>query len=211
MTLKRSSLTFFKTVVFILTGVIFPVFMLCASAYNLHQTSVQFKELSNKQLSLAELNELKNMMKTPYDYGTFSTIYMEKQTHDIFVNKQTMKIAAMYIGYAVLSVGIMMLFLGIETKEQQDINGNFMGLTFNIKSGSAGVIIFLFGAIMVIIPGSINNKYQTPGFPAYSSATSQDSGKLRKSILYLYQKCNEQQSIPKDQCFTQSINKSFGG
>lgn len=50
-------------------------------------------------------------MKNPYDYGIISIIYMEKQAHKIFIHKQTMKIASMYIGYAILIVGVMMLFL----------------------------------------------------------------------------------------------------
>lgn len=211
MILKRSSLPLIKTLVFLLTGVIFPVFMLGASAYNLYQTSNQFKEMSQQQISVKELSELKSMMTSPYDYGITSIIYMEKQAHKIFIHKQIMKIASMYIGYAVLSIGVMMLFLGIETKSQNDINGNFMGLTFNIKSGSGGIIVFLLGAIMIIIPGSINNKYQTPGIPAFGAGSSVDIRQIKSNVLYIYQQCNKQTTLPKDQCFTQSINSSFKG
>lgn len=211
MDLKPSHLPLIKMLVFVFAGVIFPVFMLGASAYNLYQTSNQFKEMSQQQLSIKELNELKNIMKSPYDYGIISIIYMEKQAHKIFIHKQTMKIASMYIGYAVLSVGVMMLFLGIETKKQNDINGNFMGLTFNIKSGSGGIIIFLLGASMIIIPGSINNKYQTPGIPGYGSGAPSNISQIKNNVLYIYQQCNKQTALSKDQCFTQSINSSFKG
>lgn len=203
---------FIKKIAFLTLGIIFPLFMLGASIYNLHSTSNRLSLLNEQRSAVSEMQSIKALIKTPNDYSIFSMMYLEQQTHDALILKQIMKITSMYIGYAVLSIGVMMIFLGVETKSQSDINGNLIGLTFNVKSGSAGVIVFLFGAIMVLMPGVLGNSYKTPGIPSFNSNnidttvySTPETQEYKSQILSIYQLCQTLPDDKRDTCFQQSI------
>lgn len=101
------------------------------------------------------------------------------------INKQVMKTSIINIGFAVMSIGLMLLVLGIESGGAE-ASAAVNELEFNLKTGSTGVAIFVVGAIMATLGGVLKNDYQTSQIPNYEhvSLPNIDLHLLRSRAAY---------------------------
>lgn len=128
------------------------------------------------------------------------------------INKQVMKTSIIHIGFAVISVGMMLIILGINEGERSGAEAQMdvQGLKFDFKTGSTGAAMFLVGAIMATVGGVLKNDYQTSEIPIYSRMISTEHLAYEKS-LKAYRAC-AQTDGELETCFAQiffQINREF--
>ena len=82
------------------------------------------------------------------------------------INKQIMKVTIMQIGFAVISVGMMFIVLGINDGGASG-GAEVSGFKFDFKSGSTGVVVFVVGALMATAGGVLKNDYNTVPIPEF--------------------------------------------
>jgi hypothetical protein len=112
-------------------------------------------------------------------------------------NKQVMKVSVMQIGFSVISIGMMLIVLGINSGGVKGaVEG--AGLKFDFKTGSTGVAVFLVGAVMATAGGVLKNKYKTGVIPKY---ISEDSSKESEETIAAYNECKSQKITSPQECF----------
>jgi hypothetical protein len=93
-----------------------------------------------------------------------------------FINKQKMKTSVMFIGLAVICIGMSFIMLGVN-QGGGELSSN-SELNFNLTIGSTGLAAILIGAYLVFSGGTTNNEYRPGGIPGflYSSETGASIG-----------------------------------
>jgi hypothetical protein len=109
-----------------------------------------------------------------YDYALGSVVFVETSNRQVMLNKQRMKIAVMHIGFAVISVGLMLMILGIDVGGI-DASGASQGggISVAVKIASTGVLVFVIGASMATIGGILGNDYKSVGIPSFEGSTEE--------------------------------------
>ncbi|MCG7587905.1 hypothetical protein, partial [Photobacterium sp. OFAV2-7] len=149
-----------KSVIGMLT-VIFGLILPCAVTYNAF--TITEKVMTNildspTLLSTASPDEssdnllssfetIKNQLDSNNDYVLLTALYLEQTNTKTFLNKQLMKAIVIHLGFAVMSIGLCFIVLGIND------GGIHAGadaplFNFNLKTGSTGLIAFIVGAAM---------------------------------------------------------------
>ena len=160
--------TLARQVAVLLFGVVVPLFIL-AQAYiglaslgkdvgytNTHEDLIHTLSTAKQSLALANGN----------DYALFSLLYTENANQKTMINKQIMKVAVMQIGFAVTSIGMMLIILGFNDGGASGV-AEVSGMKFDFKSGSTGVVVFFAGALMATAGGVLRNDYNTVPIPEY--------------------------------------------
>ncbi|GGD00204.1 hypothetical protein GCM10011396_54650 [Undibacterium terreum] len=122
------------------------------------------------------------------DYLLYSLMQSEYANLKTMTNKQIMKVAVMHIGFAIISVGLMFIVLGIN-EGGVDGSGESTGVKFNLKIGSTGVALFASGALMSGAAGLLINEYKTVSIPTYAGGATQ--GDIRDMAL-IYSQCKDE-------------------
>ncbi|MHA6879242.1 hypothetical protein [Ralstonia pseudosolanacearum] len=142
------------------------------------------------------------------DYALFSLIYTEQSNRNTIINKQLLKVVIMQIGFAVISLGLMFIVLGInDGGATAGAEGG--GVKLDLKSGSTGLVTFVVGALMATAGGVLKNEYQTVAIPQYVQG-SKDSKNLR--AVNAFKECSTLQKVAAEECFMDSfkeINKDY--
>lgn len=152
------------TVVF---GLIVPFILIIVSIINVVTLN---NNMATNSSPSEQLKYIKQLDKDSYEYTLYSLMYVEHNSVQTFVNKQELKVTVMLIGFAVISMGIMFIILGFkEENGANGIEGNFLAanVSFDFKTGSTGVAIFIIGALMVSLGGLLSNSYKGSSIPSY--------------------------------------------
>lgn len=154
------------------------------------------------------LGEAKENLDNPNDYALFSLLYVEHANQKTMINKQILKTSVMHIGFAVISIGMMLIILGIE---QGGVEGAFssQGVSFDFKTGSTGVAVFCVGALMATIGGVLKNEYTTSTIPSFGEVSMPASFSRDQSVSYrqsldAFKKCSSFEENS-EVCFMQAF------
>jgi len=161
-------------------GLIIPVFLLVSVITNI---SALEKEISYKEGFKQVVENFKSAkvdLDTPNDYALLSVLAAENANQKTMINKQVMKVAVIQIGFAVISIGLLFIVLGLNDGGIETSGGNG-SMNFNMKSGSTGLVAIIVGAAMATLGGVIKNDYQTVEVPKYFAASSSDLENVLKA------------------------------
>jgi hypothetical protein len=141
-------------------------------------------------------------LRTANDYALFSFLSAEKTNQSVMLNKQVMKLSVMQLGFAVASLGMMFVVLGIRDGAVT-AGGEVAAVKFDLRTGSTGLVVFLVGAGMAAAGGILSNEYRTVPTPNYiengriSFSGAGDSDQVRQ----YYDECTEQAKASAAECF----------
>ncbi|CAH1202628.1 conserved membrane hypothetical protein [Candidatus Nitrotoga sp. BS] len=150
----------------LLFGVIVPLVILAQAYVGLASLSTNINNTKTSDDLVHTLSTVKKSLSNGNDYALFSLLYTENANQKTMINKQIMKVTIMQIGFAVSSVGMMLILLGFNDGGASG-TAEVSGMKFDFKSGSTGVVAFLAGALMATAGGVLKNDYATVPIPEY--------------------------------------------
>jgi hypothetical protein len=155
-----------RQVAVLLFGVVVPLFILAQAYIGLVSLGKDVSYTNTHDDLIQTLSTAKKSRANGNDYALFSLLYTEHANQKTMVNKQIMKVVIMQIGFAVTSIGMMLIILGFY---DGGVSGaaEVSGMKFDFKSGSTGVVVFLAGALMATAGGVLKNDYNTVPIPEY--------------------------------------------
>lgn len=181
MRLVSDTVNLSKAVAVLLLGLILP-FALCLQAYQAAgKLTGSFDAATDlKALSEALPPPVKNF-RSANDYATLALVYLESSNQRAMLGKQRMKVVIIHIGFAVISVGLLLVVLGIDGGGIDAVGGGKdRGVSVSIRAASSGVAVFLLGALLAGGGGLLPNTYRTPDIPGFGGIDS-----YSRSILNL--------------------------
>lgn len=181
----------------LLLGIIVPLIALSLAFQNISTLSTSISFTSDPKSTVELLKEAKEIIKEGNDYYLFSLIYTEHANQNTMVNKQTMKVSIMQIGFAVISIGMMFIVLGIDAGGAEGTS-DIAGVKINFKTASTGVVVFVAGTTMATLGGVLKNDYGTVPIPKYHFPN--DTAALEKLKGYL-EDCRLQKDVKTEECF----------
>jgi hypothetical protein len=181
----------------LLLGIIVPLVVLSLAFKNISALSNSISYTSNPQSTVALLKEAKETIKEGNDYYLFSLIYTEHANQKTMINKQTMKVSIMQIGFAVISIGMMFIVLGINAGGAEG-SIDLTGVKIDFKIASTGVVVFVVGTTMATLGGVLKNDYGTVPIPKYHFPN--DTAALERLKGYL-EDCKLQKDVKTEECF----------
>ena len=109
---------------------------------------------------LTSFEAIKSHLHTKNDYVLLTALYLEQTNMKTFISKQLMKTIVIHLGFAVMSIGLCFIILGInEGGVQTGTEGG--PISFNFTTGSTGLAAFVIGAAMASGGGLLSNEYKT--------------------------------------------------
>lgn len=156
-------------------GLVLPAFLLINAYLSLGkmQDIVSSKEdIDSVFEQTLDFHKEVNLDKNAYAYLSF--IHATRSNEKTMVNKQILKLLVIQVGFSVISLGIMLLILGINDGGIT-ASGQTEGFNFDVTVGSTGVAVFLIGAVMVTVGGVLKNSFSTVGVPTFSSSQPQST------------------------------------
>jgi hypothetical protein len=168
-----------KVLISLARGVAILVFACIVPAGLLFQahksTSGMIEVLSSQSRMSAMLQALPpsvQALKSPADYALYTTVFVEMSNQSVMLNKQYLKTATIQIGFAICSIGLLMLLLGFSASGVSASVGNSGSPVYNLKIASGGVAIFVLGAGIAAAAGILKNEYTTVSMPNYLATSS---------------------------------------
>ncbi|MDF7657791.1 hypothetical protein PUG81_02320 [Erwiniaceae bacterium L1_54_6] len=190
-----------KVIAAVFLGLIFPVVIILQSLSGLRTLSSDFHQLDSTNSIVEEVAKLKENITTDNDYKFVSMVYLENKNYTVMLKKQVMKIIIMQIGYATMSVGLMLIVLGFKDQEHV-LSGGWRDIKIDFKTGSTGAAVVVVGAIMATLGGVLKNEYSNNPLPDYGQHLDIDS------MTYLiYQGCKIHAGDKIADCFLNSYEK----
>lgn len=155
-----------RQVSILLLGIIVPSAVLVQAYIGIASLSSEVGYTGTTESLTTTLINAKKYMSDSNDYSLFSLMYTESANQKTMINKQIMKISIMQIGFAVISVGMMFIVLGINDGGAK-AGGSINDIKFDFQTGSTGVVVFIVGALMSTAGGVLKNDYSTVPIPNY--------------------------------------------
>lgn len=152
-----------STVVF---GVLVPLGLLVQAYMAMAYLGEVIRESSGYPL-VRQMRELQPHLRTPDDYRLASQVLAESANQRAMVNKQAMKVSAMHVGFATISLGIMMILLGVKGEEQAGVK--VLSAAIDFRKVSTGALIFSVGAAITAAAALLPNYYSTVGMPVFGT------------------------------------------
>ena len=182
-------------------GVIFPVYILIQAFQGV--SSLQEEVAYKKPLTelISDFSKAENSITSANDYALFSLMYVEHANQKTKTNKQVMKAVIVHAGFAVISVGMMLILLGINDGGLEGGAG-LDALKFDFKTGSTGVGVFVIGAMMATAGGVLKNEYTTSKIPMYGGTWNEQHIKS----INAYKSCYAKKEDKFEKCF---VNKFY--
>lgn len=172
-------------------GIIFPLALLSQAFFAVRSADFQanFDTIGIEKSLPAQMVKLAR----PEDYTLYALVFVETSNRKVMLNKQMMKMAVIQIGFAVISVGMLLLLLGIDAGGI-DLDGEHkaLGAKLNLKIASTGVVVFVIGATMAALGGLLINQYKTIDIPRFGGTTELPAPISAQKILDEYDKCHGQ-------------------
>lgn len=198
--------TLARQVAVLLFGVVVPLFILAQAYIGLASLGKDVGYTNTQDDLIQTLSTAKQSLANGNDYALFSLLYTEHANQKTMVNKQIMKVAIMQIGFAVTSIGMMLIILGFNDGGASG-STEVSGMKFDFKSGSTGVVVFLAGALMATAGGVLKNDYNTVPIPEYVYV---ESNQDHTKSINAYIECKKLGDEKFKDCFIgffQKINK----
>lgn len=181
-----------RAVVF-LFGLIFPVFLLVSSYTSLKAIDDKLHQIDTTEELKSSYASLRGNLVSANDYILYSLMFVEQSNQRTMLNKQTLKVAIIHIGLAVMSVGMMFIILGISDGGGESV-GETSGIKLSFKTTSSGIAVFVAGALMAAGGALINNLYVTasiPGFVQILNSGQSQEGDKDNELVALYKSCQK--------------------
>ena len=158
-------------------GLLVPIVLLFQaylSMSRLDQAITKDNEIGNIAKSLPEVIR---RFDSPNDYAILAVGYLEASNALAVVNRQRAKVAAMHIGFAVISLGLLLILTGVETGGI-DVAGEapVSKTPLRLQISSTGVAIFVLGSVMSGAAALMPSHYQTVSVPSFLSVHRSASG-----------------------------------
>ena len=198
---RRAFMTSLQLGVITVFGLIVPI-VLCIQAH----ASMSAMEADAGRFDFTRLSDVLPATKaiqspSSLDYTFAALLLMESSSRHIMLSKQRMKMSVMQIGFAVISIGIMFIFLGIDAGGidasgtlSQGADKAATSAGFSLKVASTGLVAFLIGASMVAAGGLLKNEYIAPEVPVYAQSAATvpvHGGKSPDEMKQDFQKLSE--------------------
>ena len=191
-----------RLIVIVIFGVIVPVIILFQAYQGTSYLSKNLPYTDTPDDLVKTFSAAKLSINNANDYALFSLLYTEHANQKTMINKQIMKVSVMQIGFSVISIGMMLIVLGINAGGIEGV-GEANGIKFDIKIGSTGIAVFLVGSVMATVGGVLKNDYTTGQIPKY---VFESSTKEHETIAR-YKQCKEQKEVNFERCFLASYEK----
>ena len=190
-------------------GALLPLILLVTAGYSLMTLQRDFTPAAGELLTtLKGAQDVVNQNKDNNAYAFAAFVIAEHSNFAVMHDKQRMKIAVMQIGFAVASVGIMFILLGVN---DGGLTGKAEagGLKVDFRTASTGVLTFVIGCALAGGAGLMRNDYATVGVPVFGEQAASDTGLLN----YLGAVLKDCDTGPKDQvgnCLAESLASQLG-
>jgi hypothetical protein len=202
---------FARGLAIIFFGVLVPIALLFAAYHNLEEVSKGLKNYDSAAELQQHYTSLNKTLASANDYILFSLMYVEQSNQKTMLNKQAMKLTIIYIGFAVMSIGLMFMMLGINDGGGEG-GGKLAGTEFNFKTTSTGLIVFIAGALMASGGALLNNQYITAAIPGYiqvfNKSETSNHDKSEK-LVALYKSCRKYDEGKFQQCLAAMIKSLY--
>lgn len=184
----------------IIFGLVIPVFLLVGaygSASKLSNDIQMDPSLTPPNVMAAA----KKVVTSPNDYVLLSWVYGEYANEKTMVNKQIMKVTIINIGLAVLSIGLMLIILGINDGggELSAASGDFK---FDFKTGSTGALILFLGSGMALAGGTMKNDFAVGELPVYEGTAHASMPSTSSTDIEFMKSCQKDHPQDVANCFT---------
>ena len=181
------SKNFAREIVVLLFGVVVPFFMLAQAYVGLSSLSNNVNYHQTTDNLVVSFEKAKKSLSNGNDYALFALLYTEHANQKTMINKQVMKISVMQLGFAVVSLGMMLILLGFNDGGAT-ANASISEIKFDFKSGSSGIVVFVIGALMATAGGVLKNDYGTVPIPDF--LYTQQSNEISRSVS-AYTECKK--------------------
>ncbi|MFT4503162.1 hypothetical protein [Caballeronia sp. 15711] len=160
--------TFARSFGVLFFGVILPVVVLFQAYMTLYAMpkTIPGHEMDVVQ-TFGDVKKLASDSNIANDYALFAMLFAEQSNKQAIVNKQLLKVVIIQVGFAVISVGLMFIILGI-SDGGATFGGKGGGISVDLKTGSTGLVTFVIGAAMAAGGALIPNEYTTVGAPDFA-------------------------------------------
>lgn len=167
-------------------GVVFPILILFQAYTGFASLNDDVGYKTTTSDLVVNLGEAKANIESANDYALFSLLYVEHANQKTMINKQVMKTSVMHIGFAVISIGMMLIIFGIQGGGEGGAQGTFsvQDITFDFKTGSTGVAVFCVGALMATLGGVLKNEYTTSTIPSFETVRVSTSASAGLPVTY---------------------------
>jgi len=145
-------------------------------------------------------------LRSQNDYALLSIAMVEASNQRTMLTKQRMKMSVMHIGFAVISLGLMMLVLGLEAGGVEVIGGPSQSLSLNLKTTSTAVTAIVLGAAMSAAGALMPNQYTTVSVPPYAPLSNYAAEERLLKLRSLASQCAAEAKPPNlSACFQNAI------
>jgi hypothetical protein len=197
----------------VILGIVFPVILLFQAYQGMGEINATFQPGNDMFAILKNMPKSVQELHSVNDYEMLSMVFLETSNARVVMNKQRMKIAVIHIGFAVISIGLMMVMLGFDAGGIEATGSIKEDVApVNIKVASTGVLVFLLGAGMSAAGGLMPNLYQTLGIPNYVYFGKVTQALDRKAAFEkLKNECLQQNQKEQDlnECLNQAQSKIY--
>lgn len=153
----------------LLFGLLLPTLI----AYNAHtkiETAQRTVEKATGTSFIFKLFDSRNeLFEEPSDYSIVALADSERANLAVMINKQSMKLVVIYMGFSVMSFAMMFILLGF-TDGPVNAVGEGGGIKVDVRFGSIGAAVFVVGAGMAAAGGLLKNEYETVKLPNFGGA-----------------------------------------
>lgn len=202
----KKSIVIIKLLATLILGFIFPIALIYQSYIGMQTLTSDFKATSKTESMIGEVQQLKQLIHNSNDYKFASLVFLENKNFEVMKRKQIMKVTVIQLGYAMMSIGLMLIMLGFEDKEHA-ISGGWDSFKLDFKTGSTGALVVVIGAVMATLGGVLKNDYSNNPLPPYE--TYQESPK-NDEVTSMYNGCIEMNKVntAAAECFIKSYKLS---
>src|SRR5437667_7580299 len=102
-----------KATVVLVLGLLAPLFLLFQAYHGMSTLQLGLGDGTSEKELVQTLSDVKKTMPDDRDYALFSLLFSEHMNQRVMGHKQVLKAVVMQIGFAVASVGLMFIVLGV--------------------------------------------------------------------------------------------------
>lgn len=157
---------FARSIAILLFGIIVPLALMFQAYTGISQIDAAVGGGIASESTAETLAKARETLRDGNDYSLFAMLSAERVNHSVVISKQRMKIVVMQIGFAVASIGLMFIMLGINDGGGA-VTGQGGGIGIDFKTGSTGALVFVVGAAMATAGGVLKNEYHTADVPQF--------------------------------------------
>ncbi|KPH93086.1 hypothetical protein AMS58_19360 [Pseudoalteromonas porphyrae] len=192
----------------VLFGAIFPSIVIYGAFSDISKlTSIIDYKGDLKNVVSAYSSILDKKPEGSNEYILLSLLITENANQNAMVNKQVMKAAVMQIGFALISIGLLFIVLGLN-EGGMDGSGEIGDFKFDFKTASSGLSAIVIGSIVATMGGVLKNEYRTVPVPNYVNSTPILT---KKNFVSLIEKCKQQAPSNPNQCVVMGLKKKYLG